>query len=200
MASKILIKSIFLLCITLSFTNLQAQQHEVELLGLETIQFSTINNDDVYYYTGQIRLKDQQTFNGLISINHKRYKDYTTILKTKDKCVYIPNENIDTVILYKDDNRDYTETTFVSIKGHDKLFREIYKKDNSTIVYDLLKKPFDGKIMNDIYIKENGKLVSIFNFWSSGPKKDLINYINKRDTKTYKRRDFKSLKDLFAKL
>ena len=201
MAFKTLLKSILILSITFGLSKAFAQQqHEVDLLGLETVLLSSINNNDIHYYDGQVNLKNNQTVKGLISINQRRYKSYVTILKTEKDCIYIPNNSIDNVVLYEDNSRDYKQTSFVSIKGHDKLLREVYKKDDKTIVYDMLKKPFDGKTMNDIYIKENDKLVSIFNFWSSGSKKDLINYINKRDDKTYRRRDFKSLKDLFAKL
>ena len=55
-------------------------------------------------------------------------------------------------------------------------------------------------LVGRVFIKENNILTDTFNFWSSGEKKDIINYINERDETKYKRGDFKSLDELFSKL
>jgi len=51
-----------------------------------------------------------------------------------------------------------------------------------------MKKPFDGKIMNDDHVLENNTLVASYDFWHSDPKSYLFNYCEDRDQKKYKRR------------
>ncbi|MDG5491753.1 hypothetical protein [Psychroserpens sp. SPM9] len=191
---------IVLWCLSLSFTN-QAQNHEIELLGLQTILNNTNDANDYQFFDGEIHLKTEEVLKGDISVNRiNEHQKYAAIIRIENECFYIANTKIKEVYLYERIDKRDTKTKFVTINGHHKLFREVYKKDTETIVYDLMDKPFDGKILNDVHIMENGNLLSIFNFWTSGPKKDLINYLNKRDNKNYKRRDFKSLEQLFATL
>jgi len=198
MISKKLFRYLFTLLFILSASNIKAQQHEVDLLGLQTIQFNS--DDNFAFFDGEIHLKNNETLKGRISLNHLHNNIYSTSIRTKDGCSYIPNTTIDNVVLYKNERYKQVETRFIPIEGYSKLFREVFKKDNKTAIYDLLEKPFDGKILSGVYVKENDTMEYVYNFWSSGPKKDLINYINKRDNKAYKRRDFKTLESLFAAL
>lgn len=203
MVSKILLKSFIILLIASYTPKTQAQAqnqvHEVDLLGLQSIQFSTIN-DEIYFYDGLINLKNNEILEGSISLNHIKDGKYSVILRTKDSCTYISNEDIEDVVLLEKNKHNVSQTRFVLLENHQKLLRELYFKDSENAIYDAMEKPFDGSVMNDVYVKENGSLIRLFDFWTSGPKKALINYINKRDNKKYKRRDFKSLEQLFATL
>ncbi len=195
MMAKLQFPILLFLFLTVSVNFVKGQ--ELSFIEQQLI-FGTYTADDNSFYDGEIHLKNSEILKGSISLNLKNHGQYATLLIGKDEHTYIPNDEINYVLV--SDNDQSSKTKFVSIQGQSKLFRELYRKNDQTIVYDLLEKPFDGRIMNDIHIKAQGKLVSIFDFWTSGPKKDLINYINKRDGMNYRRRDFKSLDDLFAKL
>ena len=197
MISKIIQKSCIALFLISTVTIANAQDVDLALVNL---QIALDNQNNVDFYDGQVQLKNNETYQGRISLNHFNGDQYAVLLRTNDGCTHISNEEINSVTLFGNDRYKTTETQFVSLEGHDKLFRILYKKDDGIAVYDSIEKPFDNSIMNDVYILEDNELVSIFNFWSSGPKKDIINYLNERDNSNYKRRDFKSLDDLFAKL
>ena len=200
MSAKTLVRSLILLVFAVHIPNAHAQDNEAVMLGFQTVMLNSLEDNTVHYYEGQVHLKDNRVLSGSISLNHVHNSKYSVLLRQNEGCTFITNEDIETVVLFQNVKDQQAETRFVAIDGKDKLFREIFKKDDDNAIYDSLEKPFDGRIMSGIYIKDNGNLTSIYNFWSSGPKKDLINYINERDDKKYKRRDFKSLEELFALL
>lgn len=197
MTSKRLFSSV-ILCVVL-FATSYAQNEDLDLLN-QQLFFMSIN-DDIYFYDGQINLNNNDVIYGRMSVNHKRDSKQSVILITQDCWEYIPNDEIHSVVLFGLNNTDdHSETKFVSIENQEKLFRELYVKDSENAIYDLLAKPFDESVMSDIYVMEDNTLIRTYNFWHSGPKADLINYFKDRDNKNYKRRDFKSLDMLFAKL
>lgn len=196
MTSKRLFSTIILCFVLVGTSN--AQNEDLYLLNQQLFLMSI--NDDVYFFDGQINLKNNEVINGLVSINHIKDDKQSVILRANDCWDYIPNEEINSVILFSIENNDYIETKFVSIENQEKLFRELYVKDSENAIYDLHEKPFDDRVIVDIYVLEDNKLIRTYNFWHSGPKADLINYFKDRDNKDYRRRDFKSLDDLFAKL
>ncbi|EPR74377.1 hypothetical protein ADIWIN_0478 [Winogradskyella psychrotolerans RS-3] len=197
MTSKINL-SFFVLLGFLAFnTKALAQDENLDLFNQQLFFYSNLDHD---FYDGEITMKNNETINGFVSLNHIDNQHYAVILSTDDGCIYIPNEDVSSVTLFNAHKGETTATKFVAIEGYDKLFRELYIKDEDSAIYDLIEAPYDSKIINDVYIKENNTLVSIDDFWTSGPKKDLINYINKRDNTDFKRKDFKSLNTLFAKL
>ena len=59
-------------------------------------------------------------------------------------------------------------------------------------IYDESSKPTTN-LVGEIFVKEELNLKSLYNFWSSGPKQDLINYINERDNKSFRKKDFKNI-------
>lgn len=197
MTSKINL-SFFVLLGFLAFnTKALAQDENLDLFNQQLFFYSNLDYD---FYDGEITMKNNEIINGILSLNHIDNEQYAVILSTDDGCIYIPNEDVSSVTLFEIDKGKTTATKFVAIEGYDKLFRELYIKNENYAIYDLLEVPYDSKIINDVYIKENNTLVSIDNFWTSGPKKDLINYINERDNTDFKRKDFKSLNTLYAKL
>ncbi|WP_299116742.1 hypothetical protein [uncultured Winogradskyella sp.] len=196
MISKIFQKSSVLLCFILAFTTLNAQELDLNLVNLTIIQ----NSNDYSFYNGEVHLKTNETLKGRISLNHINDNQYAVLLKTDQGHTYISNEDVNSVILFNNGKHQISETKFVAFDGYGKLFRELYKKDDETAIYDSMEKPFDNRIMSGVYVLEDNNLMSIYNFWSSGPKKDIINYINDRDSSNYKRKDFESLNDLFSML
>ncbi|MBV7270462.1 hypothetical protein [Winogradskyella luteola] len=195
MMYKIFRKSIVLTLFISVLTVINAQELDINLVNLNTV---IENSNDYSFYNGEIHLKTNETLKGRISLNHINDDQYAVLLKTDKGHIYVSNKDVNSVILFDENKGKILETKFVSFDGHDKLFRELYIKDDETAIYDSMEKPFDNKIMSGVYVLEDDELKYIYNFWSSGPKKDIINYINERDDSNYKRRDFKSLNDLFA--
>lgn len=189
---------LFSLLLMISYSS-WAQKDQDDLLNYQTVLNNRLlQNQQHPFFKGVIHLKSGDSLAGELSLNNFENKEYSTILQQKNKQVVISNQTIKEVILYADNTS--SKTKFYAIKEDQQLYREVYKKDKETIVYDSSNQPFEGKLISSVYVQQNGKLIDTFNFWTSGPKKDLVNYLNKRDGKKYKNRDFKSLDDLFAKL
>lgn len=178
--------------------NLNAQKNDEESINFINLQLiGILNDDDNPFFNGKINLKDGNSLTGKISLNYKKKGEYVTVLNQNGLHSYISNEKINDVILISGDN---LETTFTVIKDNNLLYREVFKKNKDVIVYDTSVMPFENKLAAQVFVKENDSLTNTFNFWTSGSKKDLVNYINNRDGLQYKSRDFKSLEDLFLKL
>jgi len=185
-----------LLFLCLFSFSLVAQEEQIDLINLQ-LQ----NSNETYFYDGTINLKDNSTIEGRISLNNKRYGEYFTIVKTKDSCIFVPNTNVNSVVLYETNKNTTVETKFEALNDDDKLYRQIFHNDKKNVtIYDSSKKPYRNQLGYGVFVKENELLTYTHNFWSSGPKKDLINYLNKRDKTKYRRRDFKSLDALFEKI
>ena len=179
--------------------SLVAQQAQLDMLNLVNTQLQNAN--DISFYNGKVNLKDNNSIDGRVSINNKRFGEYFTIVRTKDSCVYIPNAKINSVVLNENHKGTTIETKFELLNDGDKLYRQIYHNNTKNVtVYDSSEKPFRNRLGYGVFVKEKDLLTYTYNFWSSGPKKDLINYINKRDKTKFKRRDFKSLQELFDKV
>lgn len=146
-------------------------------------------------YSGSIILKSQNTLTGMISINYRMKENFSALFDDGVQKVKVPNESIEKVFL-ADSNNNLSE--FESIDGSKLLYRILYS--GKMKIYDSSSKPQNGSLVSGIFIKENDQIHSLFNFWSSGPKQDLINYINKRDNEHFKRRDFKTTDEIFAYL
>jgi hypothetical protein len=205
MISKTIVHSFIILLIATGVPKSQAQEqnreHEVVRLGLESITPNSNYSKTLHFFEGRIKLKDSTYFFGEICLNQlDKNQKYAAILRIDECAFYIPNATIKNIVLQQVLDKKNMKTKFISIDKEDKLFREVYKKDPNTIVYDLKESPFDGKTLNDVHIMDNGNLLEIYKLTPSGPKKDIINYLNKRDNKTYNRGDFKTLKDVFASL
>ncbi|RZK08837.1 MAG: hypothetical protein EOO46_13920 [Flavobacterium sp.] len=150
---------------------------------------------DEEYYPGKIILKSNDTLVGKISLNYRIKENFSALFNDGAKEVKIPNESIGKIIL---SNRNNEWTEFESLDNSKQLYRILYS--GKVKIYDSSSKPQGGNLVSGVFIKENDKVYSLFNFWSSGPKQDLIDYINKRDGENFKRRDFKNSDEIFAYL
>lgn len=172
--------------------SVNAQNTEIDV-------FTTVfmNDDDDPFFEGNIELKNGDVLYGKVSINKSIYGNYMAIYNSDSETRYIPNHTIAQVFLK---NKRGEATKFIAINDDGKLYRSVFSNTSNTTIYDTSKKPFDNRLVGEVIIESNGVYESIFNFWSSGPKQDLINYLKKRDGIAYKRRDFKSIQQLFAAL
>ncbi|WP_412561125.1 hypothetical protein [Winogradskyella sp. MIT101101] len=152
------------------------------------------------FYEGEIVLKDSTVLIGKISVNQPFKNKLITIFKSDDDYEPIDNGTIKEVNLSYTQNKITKEIKFLNVNEDERLYRLVFQKGNNISVYDSSDKLKDNSLVGRVLVKENNVLTDTWNFWSSGSKKDLINYLNKRDGTDYKRRDFKSLDDLFAKL
>ncbi|WP_225035810.1 hypothetical protein [Winogradskyella sp. SM1960] len=160
---------------------------------------NTINTNQPFF-EGKVILKDSSVYKGNISINQPFENKMFTILKIDNTYNPLENDLIKEVHLTHTEEETPKETKYINLNSDERLYRLIYKNDDLVSAYDASNEPFDKSLIGRIFIKENKTLTDTWNFWSSGPKKDVINYINDRDDTNYKRRDFESLNDLFAKL
>ncbi len=192
------LKHFYLLVCILATFNSQAQTANDQATNYLNLQLvGVFNNDTPEFYNGIITLLDGTVLTGDISLNHVNNKTYNTIIVQDNDWVYIPNKTIKDVVLNSDQD---DKTKFTVIKEDAILYREVYKKNEDVSVYDSSIRPFENRLTDKVYVKENNTVTNTFDFWTSGPKKDLVNYINNRDGSTYRNRDFKSLDELFAKL
>lgn len=146
------------------------------------------------YYSGKIILKSQDTLVGAVSLNYRIKEDFATLFNNGMQELQIPNENIEKIVLIKDNS--FTE--FERIENSKLLYRVVYS--GKAKIYDSSSKPLNGSLVSGVFVKENDQVHNLFDFWSSGPKQDLIAYINKRDNENFKRKDFKSTNEIFAYL
>ena len=150
---------------------------------------------DEAYYPGKIILKSNDTLVGKISLNYRIKENFSALFNDGIKEVKIPNDSIAKIILsYK--NNELTE--FESLDNSKQLYRVLYS--GKVKIYDSSSRPQAGNLVSGVFIKENDQVYGLFNFWSSGPKQDMIDYINKRDGENFKRRDFKTNDAIFAYL
>jgi hypothetical protein len=171
------------------------------LLTFPLISFSQIyNNEDeqvipetTNFYEGEVILNDKTVVKGFISINYRQKKRLVTIVKSEDKISYIPNSEILLVTISSKNNDNLLENSFEKIEVNEKLYRIV--GNGKRKIYDESSKP-TTKLVGEIFVKEELKLKSLYNFWSSGPKQDLINYINKRDDKKFRKKDFNNIGEL----
>ncbi|WP_179319747.1 hypothetical protein [Winogradskyella helgolandensis] len=206
-----ILKKIYLLLALLLFTSfyfsLKAQNSD--LINASLSLLNSVNNGcdccntlnmNQPFYEGKIILKDNTVYTGKISVNQPFENKMITILNIDNNYTPIDNALIKEVHLEHTENKNLTETKFINLNSDERLYRLIYLNESLVTVYDSSNKLFDDLLVGRIIIKENNTLTDTWNFWSSGPKKDLINYINERDFTNFKQRDFESLNDLFAKL
>jgi len=145
------------------------------------------------YFPGKIVLKSNDTLKGSISLNYMTKDDFVALFDDGIKEIKIPNEDIMKVVL-EDKNKSITE--FESIDNSKLLYRILYL--GKAKIYDSSSKPQNGSLVSGVFIVENNKAHDLFDFWSSGPKQDLISYINKRDKMNFKKKDFKNVDEIFA--
>ncbi|WP_418509349.1 hypothetical protein [Corallibacter sp.] len=178
-----------------------AQKGHTETLNLINLQLAGVfesGSDDIAFFKGEIHLKNGDVLTGDISLNNLCEHGYSAILSQNNNQRIISNKDIKNAVLYTDDN--HAKTVFTVINDDDILYREVFNNHDNVVVYDSSVYPYENKLAETVFVKENNTLTNTFDFWTSGPKKDLINYINNRDGVNYKRRDFKSLDAVFAKL
>lgn len=185
---------IFLLFLIFS-VNLNAQKND-DIVNFLTVYNNYLYNNDNYnpFFEGVINFKNGKSVKGKISLNYFENDKYSAILKQDDNWKIIPNSEIENVVLHDNDN---SETKFSAINDDGILYRQVYKKNNENFIYDSSNKPLENSLIAPVWIKKKDSLINTFDFWTWGPKKDLINYLSERDGKKYKSRDFKSLKELY---
>jgi hypothetical protein len=198
MNTTLLKTGIILLVFIILPPSMSAQNQNSEIHNLTNLLLINSIDDDLYFFDGTISLNNQEILNGEISINHKNEGEYSVIIKTENIRKHIPNKDIDYVKMRRENDTNMTK--FVVINDDGKLYREVFTNENNTSLYDTSHKPFDGILIGEVLINDDGNIISTYNFWASGPKKGLINYINKRDGLNYKRSDFKTIQDLFQVL
>jgi hypothetical protein len=145
------------------------------------------------YYKGKIMLKSNDTVIGAISLNYRVNDNFVALLDDGSQEIKIPNEDIIKIVL---EDKDNSLTEFESIENS-KLFYRILHSGNVKI-YDSSSKPRNGSLVSGVFVVENNKTHNLFDFWSSGPKQDLITYINKKNNQNFKKRDFKNVDEIFA--
>lgn len=157
------------------------------------------NNRTNKPYLGEMRLKNGDLIEGYLSLNNPVGDNYVVINFTENDSKIYPVDTIDEVKLYKTDNTT-ADTVFKTIQNEKALLREVYNNNNDVAIYDTAISPFNNELSGSVYIKENDDLINTWFFWTSGPKHDLLRYIRNKDGIRYKRKDFKSLDDLFQKV
>lgn len=200
MISKNLFKNFIVFLVSLCSFSLQGQNKLADQVN-QQFAFDLINNYNNYvnsFYEGEIYLNNNKKITGRFSLNNPEKNDtYSVIQNDGNKCQYIMNDTINSIILFSEDkNENITETKFTKLPNSEKFYRIISNDGDKVKMYDSAKKPFDSNLIGEVFIKEEEKIVSTYNFWYSGPKKGVINYINKRDNKKFKRRDFKTVASL----
>lgn len=209
MISKKLHSLLILFLLVISSPNLKAQNLELINTSLQLLNSvnSNCNCDCIHtldinhpFFEGKITLKDSTVLVGKISVNQYYQNRLITIFNNNDQYEPIDNEIIKDVNLRHDENQITKETKFQNISEDNRLYRLVHQKDSNISVYDSSDIPQENSLVGKVYVKENNSITDTWNFWTSGPKKDLINYLNDRDGTNYKRRDFKALDDLFAML
>lgn len=174
----------------------------VFLLSFSTVSFAQIYNDEdeqvitpsLTFNEGEIILNDKTTIKSLININFRKKEGLVTLTKIDNKISYIPNSEI-LLVTISSTNKDTVITdSFERINESGKLYRIVGTGKRK--IYDESTKPITGYLVGAIFVKDESKAQSLYNFWSSGPKQDLIDYINKRDHKVFTKKDFKNMDDL----
>ena len=202
-----ILKRVMLLCVTLftlqtAFTQECASNNNAIVASQLTNDLFFNNSNTTYFHEGTVTLSNATTIKGRFSLNHYKDDTYTVIHNDEDgERHYISTDSIQSVVLFRKEKNDITDKTlFVKVKGDSKLYRIISKNTDQVILFDSATKPFSGLLIGDVFVKENDSIINTYNFWSSGPKQDVINYINKRDNTKYRRRDFKTINDLVVQL
>jgi|GEM_PF-3574418 len=154
-----------------------------------------IQPEEEQYYPGKIILKSKDTLIGMVSLNYRIKENFSALFDDGIQAIKIPNESIGKIVL-ADKHNSLTE--FESIDNSKLLYRVLYS--GKMKIYDSSSRPQNGSLVSGVFIKEDDRVQNLFNFWSSGPKQDLIDYINKRDNEHFKRRDFKTTDEIFAYL
>ncbi len=173
------------------------------LVASPRVSFSQIYNSDEEqiipetnnFYQGEVILNNKTVVKGLVSINHRQKQQLVTIVKSTDNISYIPNSEIELVTISKSNNNNRTENSFEKIDTSGKLYRIV--GNGKRKIYDESSKPTTN-LVGEVFIKDGLNIISLYNFWSSGPKQDLVNYINKRDNKDFTKRDFNTIDELIS--
>ena len=172
------------------------------LLALETLNlitfFNTLNAHPNDFYKGEMTLTDGTILIGYFSLNNSSTDNYVVLHDDGETYHYYCKDEINDVMLYNP-NSD-SNTVFEFIKDDGKLYRKVYDNNKNVIVYDTANYPFDNTLVDQVIIDVDNQLIETWNFWTSGPKHDLIKYLRDRDNIRYKRNQFKSLDDIFEKL
>ncbi len=202
-----ILKRVILLCVTLfslqtAFTQECASNNNNAVTSLVVNDLLFNDSNTTHFYNGTLTLNNTTTINGKFSLNH--YRDNTlSVIHNDDEGThhYISTDSITSVILFRKEKNDIIDKTlFVKAKDDSKLYRVISDETDKVMLFDSATKPFNGLLIGDVFVKENDSITNTYNFWSSGPKQDVINYINNRDNTKYRRRDFKTINDLVVQL
>lgn len=179
----------------------------LSILFFTQLSFSQIINDEIgaiiffseedIFYDGQLILSNNDTISGSISLNHFKKDGYVTKFEDDKGLRPIFNKDISQVILtHTDKNGNTTQTLFLKLDDSLKFYRVL--KEGSVTVFDSSVRPYNGNLVASVLIKSDEEIIDTFNFWSSGPKQDLINYLNEREGTSCKRRDFKSVDEIIS--
>tara|TARA_R110000751_G_scaffold2470_4_gene13397 strand:+ start:225215 stop:225832 length:618 start_codon:yes stop_codon:yes gene_type:complete len=172
------------------------------LLALETLNlitfFNTLNTYPNDFYKGEMTLNDGSILIGYFSLNNSSTDNYVVLHDDGETYHYYCKDEINDVMLYNPNSDN--NTIFEFIKDDGKLYRKVYDNNKDVIVYDTANYPFDNTLVDQVIIDVDNQLIETWNFWTSGPKHDLIKYLRNRDNIRYKRSQFKSLDDIFEKL
>ena len=172
------------------------------LLALETLNlitfFNTLNTYPNDFYKGEMTLNNGSILIGYFSLNNSSTDNYVVLHDDGETYHYYCKDEIKDVMLYNPNSDN--NTIFEFIKDDGKLYRKVYDNNKDVIVYDTANYPFDNTLVDQVILDVDNQLIETWNFWTSGPKHDLIKYLRDRDNIRYKRSQFKSLDDIFEKL
>jgi hypothetical protein len=206
MLSKLLPKIAYISVLFLLISSLHSQNKTLDLVNDNALLLTSLNNGcdccntlniNTPFFEGKIILKDSTILIGKISINQLYQNNLIAILNVDNDYRAIDNKTIKEVVLLSPEHK---ETKFFNLNIDERLYRLVYQKHTIVSVYDASNKLQDNSLIGRLLVKENNMLTDTWNFWSSGPKNDLINYMNDRDNTNFKRRNFKSLDQIFAAL
>ncbi len=200
MDMKSLLASFSLAIITLAATPQTARaQDAATVLDIASNLLLVLGDaeQEIYFYPGQMILADGWLVEGEIAMNLREGNDFVTILLTEEEEIAYNNSEIDLIKLY---NENEGFTSFTKLPGRASFSREVFRKNDSLTVYDSGYRPFTDNLRGQVFVKDGEEITNTWNFWTSSSEKDLINYLSDRDGVKYRRRDFNSLEEIFAKL
>ena len=98
MTSKLLLKSALTIFFVMASPLAKAQDQN-DVLIQQLFFFNTLQNDQTNFYYGNNSLKTNEIIEGDISLNAYQNGEYHAILRTDDGCLYIPNTEIEDIVL-----------------------------------------------------------------------------------------------------
>jgi hypothetical protein len=151
------------------------------------------------YHSGVAVTSSGDTLKGNICLKEQSRISIVTKRNALNIDTLIDVENVILVRLFDADsllnNQSYTD--YIKFEGDNHyLWRQVYK-GNFELYDDLYaSNESPGKTGDFLMVKENGKSKTVSGFWTTSPKKKMIEYVNTRYSKDFTKKDFASVVDI----